>query len=241
MNKFMQFIFIILFICILFYIIFINYNFENEKKCIMKNTDIDDIYVIKRTPEYLKMINNMIDEKKFLLDNNELNIIKKPQQIFKLSDNNKNIVNISKNIYEDCKTDININDFNDITSDNNIDTSDDEYNKIYNLLKDDIQNITTPNESNIAILKNNLPFSKNYLKNYYKDFYGNIITSNLSDYFSAYYTLIDADDKYGFPVKTKIGKSNFIIPDQYKNESNFTNAYNIDWSRIINPIGYSML
>lgn len=36
-----------------------------------------------------------------------------------------------------------------------------------------------------------------------------------------------------------MGNSNFIIPDQYNYDNKFTNAYNIDWNRIINPIGYS--
>lgn len=77
------------------------------------------------------------------------------------------------------------------------------------------------------------------MKNYYQDLYGNKIDADLQDYFVAYYTLINNDDNVGLPVNTLIGTSDFIIPDQYKYDSGFTNAYNIDWNRIINPIGYS--
>jgi hypothetical protein len=68
------------------------------------------------------------------------------------------------------------------------------------------------------------------------DIYGNKVESNLLDYFSDYYTNInnDKDDK-SIPVKTLIGKPNFIIPDQYNIEKYLTNAYNVDWSRIVNP------
>ena len=115
---------------------------------------------------------------------------------------------------------------------NLIDVSDNEYNKIKTKLKDDVNKLIGPNCSNVGVLKNNIPFATNYLKNYYKDIYGNRIEADLSDYFTAYYTLINSDENVGFPVNTQIGHSNFIIPDQYNYDSNFTNAYNIDWDRI---------
>jgi len=89
-----------------------------------------------------------------------------------------------------------------------------------------------------------------YLKNYYLDIFGNNVESNLSDYFANYQTIINDNDykctkfKNGkckmqlsscVPVKTTKGNNNMIIPDQYDTNKYLTNAYNIDWSRIINP------
>ena len=90
--------------------------------------------------------------------------------------------------------------------------------------KNDINIITEPNCTNIGVLKNNIPFSKNYLKNYYKDLYGNRVEAELIDYFTAYYTLINSDDNIGLPVNTQIGHSNFIIPEQYKYDSKFNDC-----------------
>ena len=58
----------------------------------------------------------------------------------------------------------------------------------------------------------------------------------MTDYFADYYTNINTKDpKEAIPVDTLKGNSNFIIPDQYHIQNKFTNAYNIDWSRIVDP------
>ena len=245
MYELLTKIIIILFILGVSYLIFnvytYNYNLS-QKKCELENFDIDDLIVIKRTPEYSKLINKLVDEKSFIFNDQQLKSLKNPQQIFKLSNNNEDIKNISDIVYNDCNKELEF--FNNTSiydySDNNINLSNNEYEQIKNKLKNDINIITEPNCTNIGVLKNNIPFSKNYLKNYYKDLYGNRVEAELIDYFTAYYTLINSDDNIGLPVNTQIGHSNFIIPDQYKYDSKFTNAYNIDWSRIINPNGYSM-
>ena len=254
-NIFVKILFIV-FICVIIYII---YNFFYEQylrenlKCNLNEYNIDDLIVIKRTPEYSKLINGLIDKKSFIFSENQLNVLKNPQQIFNVSNekNDKiNISNISDNIYIDCKNQLKNNTFD---FDNNIDKIDkienfnnstkdissDEYINIKNMLENDIKQLIGPNCFNTGVLKQNMPLIKNYLKNYYQDLYGNKISADLSDYFTAYYTLINNDDDVGLPVNTLIGNSNFIIPDQYNHDSHFTNAYNIDWSRIINPIGYS--
>lgn len=245
MYELLTKIIIILFILVLCYLIFSIYTYNynlSEKKCQLENFNIDDMMVIKRTPEYSKLINKLIDEKSFIFNEDQLKALKNPQQIFKLSNNNKDIKNISDIVYTDCNKELdffkNLNTYEYL--DNNIDPFDNEYEQIKHKLKKDINIITEPNCTNIGVLKNNIPFSKNYLKNYYKDLYGNRIEAELSDYFTAYYTLINLDDNVGLPVNTQIGHSNFIIPDQYDYDNKFTNAYNIDWSRIINPIGYSI-
>ena len=269
-NIFVKILFII-FIGVVIYVI---YNFFNEKysrenlKCNLNNYDIDDLVVIKRTPEYSELIDGLINEKSFIFSDKQLNVLKNPQQIFNVANDNYkqvlshqledklNISNISDDIYINCKKQLKDNtfDFNDTNTDNNvgvmnvenfdnfdnsIDVSSKEYTDIKNMLKNDIKQLIGPNCFNTGVLKQNVPLISNYLKNYYQDIYGNKIDASLSDYFTAYYTLINNDDNVGLPVNTLIGKSNFIIPDQYNYDSHFTNAYNIDWNRIINPIGYS--
>jgi hypothetical protein len=303
-NIFIKILFLI-FIGVIVYLI---YNFFNEeklkknKKCDIGNYDydIDNLIVIKRTPEYSKLIDNLIDEKSFIFSDDQVKVLKNPQQIFNVHINGKNnndISNISDDVYLTCKNELDKNtfdfndkntfdfndkntfdfndkntfdfndkntfDFNDKNnsvgsnsnnfsnsknsenfenfnnSENLIDVSDKEYTDIKTMLKNDISRLVGANCFNTGVLKQNIPLIKNYLKNYYQDLYGNKIDANLMDYFVAYYTLINNDDDVGLPVNTLIGTSDFIIPDQYKYDGGFTNAYNIDWNRIINPMTYS--
>lgn len=262
MSEIFQKILILIFFLGILYLIYNLYYSEYNlfhTKCNLENFNIDDLVVIKRTPEYAKYIDKLIDEKSFIFNEQQLNVLKNPQQIFNLSGGQNNIKNISDIVYTNCNkeleffnninNDIN-NDFNNDINNNNykykndiVDTDNDQFENIKNKLKKDIEMIIEPNCTNVGVLKNNIPFSKNYLNNYYKDLYGNRIEADLTDYFVAYYTLINNDDNIndvGFPVNTQIGHSNFLIPEQYNYDSKFTNAYNIDWNRIINPIGYSM-
>ena len=263
-NIFVKIIFLI-FIGVIIYLV---YNFFNQRylqenlKCNINDYNIDDLVVIKRTPEYSKLINGLVDEKSFIFSDEELKVLKNPQQIFNVStninnpndlNNSINISNISNDVYIKCADELGKNsfDFNNIVNNHNesvnhnenfnnvIDMSDNEYIDIKNMLKNDINQLIGPNCFNTGVLKQNIPLINNYLKNYYQDLYGNKINANLKDYFIAYYTLINNDNDVGLPVDTLLGTSNFIIPDQYKYDSHFTNAYNIDWNRIINPISYS--
>ena len=264
-NIFIKILFFI-FIGVIIYLI---YNFFNQQylqenlKCDIDNLDIDDLVIIKRTPEYSKLIDGLIDEKSFIFSDDKLKVLKNPQQIFDISDNKNNKVNISNIsdiVYLNCGKQLvnntfdfnngenkeNKENFNSVNNIDNIYNTDDiidvssiEYTDIKNMLKNDIDKLIGPNCYNTGVLKKNIPLIKNYLKNYYQDLYGNKIDAELKDYFIAYYTLINNPDNVGLPVDTLIGTSDFIIPDQYKYDSHFTNAYNIDWNRIINPISYS--
>ena len=269
-NIFIKILFF-LFIGVIIYLI---YNFFYQKNlteiipCKINDYDIDDLVVIKRTPEYSKLIDDLIDEKSFIFTDKQLKVLKNPQQIFDVSNNKDsklNISNISDTVYLNCKNELKKNtfDFDDNINNNNTNIkesydnlenlSDSEYDKIKNIFKNDIKkllglseshknskgNFIEPNCFNTGIIKQNIPLINNYLKNYYQDLYGNKIDAELKDYFIAYYTLINENDNVGLPVNTLIGTSNFIIPDQYNYDSHFTNAYNIDWNRIINPISYS--
>jgi hypothetical protein len=223
----------------LIYQVYINQYNLNHGECNIDNFDIDDLVVIKRTPEYSSLINGLVDKKSFIFTDEQLKVLKNPQQIFNVKNNQQDIKNISGIVYTNCegKFDSPVNnDFND----NPIDLSNNEYAEIKTMLQNDIQQITEPNCFNTGVLRNDIPTVKNYLKNYYQDIYGNRIEANLLDYFVAYRTLINNEDNVGFPVNTQIGNSNFIIPDQFEYQNQLTNAYNIDWDRIINPLTYSM-
>lgn len=248
-DIFVKILFII-FIGVVIYIIYVFFNKQYLKenlKCNLNDYDIDDLVIIKRTPEYSKLIDGLIDEKSFIFSDKQINVLKNPQQIFNVDvKNNIDIKNISDDVYLNCKTQLKNNSFDFPHSDNNIenfdniiDVSNKEYMDIKNMLKNDIEQLIGPNCYNTGVLRQDIPTIKKYLNNYYQDLYGNKIVADLSDYFSAYYTMINNDDNIGLPVNTLIGNSNFLIPDQYKYDSHLTNAYNIDWNRIINPIGYS--
>ncbi len=238
--KILLFIFLLIVGYLIYKYYYNQYNLSHTA-CEIDNFDIDNLMVIKRTPEYSKLINKLIDEKSFIFNDEQIKVLKNTQQIFKVSNDGNEISNISDIVYTNCKNELDDSSFKDYNNENKIiDVSDNEYEKIKNELKNDISKLTEPNCTNVGVLQNNIPFAKNYLKNYYKDLYGNRVEADLADYFTAYYTLINSDENLGFPVNTQIGHSNFIIPDQYNYDSHFTNAYNIDWERIINPIGYSM-
>jgi hypothetical protein len=122
----------------------------------------------------------------------------------------------------------NLRDFHDnnLIKDSNI-----EYKNILNNMEKNINTLIPLSCDDVAVLNN-----PRYLKNYYLDIYGNNIESNLSDYFASYQTNINKKNEYQcVPVKTNKGNSNMIIPDQYNTNKYLTNAYNVDWSRIINP------
>ena len=151
-------------------------------------------------------------------------------------DKNDDVLNISEKIYLDCKKkfDSNLNNNKKIITKKYQNT---EYDQIKNKLDDDIVKSSSYKGNKIDVLEN-----KNYLKNYYFDIFGNRIESNLEDYFANYYLTIN--NEYGKEpkeaIKTNIieGSPYFIIPNQYNNNKHMTNAYNVDWSRIINPRTY---
>lgn len=223
----MKKIVIFLFIIILFFIVYIIN--KNIKK---KNTEpfnINQLEIIKRSPEKQKLIEKILKEKKEIFTDEEIKALENKFQFYDL--NNNKIMNITDEILKkenDKKTNNyqNIDENNNITIEGNIYT-----NPAYNDILNNLNDKNKISCQNIGVLKNPL-----YLKNYYYDMYGNKIKSSLKDYINDYYTRIDNDDNEGQKVEIIKGKNNFIIPDQYKKLKYLTNAYNIDWSRIINPL-----
>jgi hypothetical protein len=230
MNSYIKILLIIIIVFIILY--FINYNiYNNEKKCDLENFNIDDAVIINRSPEYSKLINKEIDNKEFLFTKKQLDILKNKQQIYEKKGNN--ITNISEKIFDTCKNDLDY---------YNQDYTPNVYNNYSNKLTDniikdmenDISNTVKPNCYNTEVLND-----EKYLNDYYLDVFGNNIKSDLKNYFTNYYTTINKNnDDEAIPVTTQIGKSDFLLPDQFNTEKEFTNAYNINWNRIINPLTY---
>jgi hypothetical protein len=165
-------LFILIIILIIIYNLLYKQPIEKfQSKNIPTNFNIDELEIIKRTPEYLKFIDNLINKKKDLFTDKELEILKKEYQFY--IKNNK-IQNISNNIYNNYlvndtdNDDIFSNEYDDSYEYNNI-----IYNKVYNNLKKDVKNINI-NKNDILVLNDD-----KYLKNYYWDMYGNKIKSNL--------------------------------------------------------------
>lgn len=239
-------IFLLIIILIVIYNFIMSIDPEKIKegyKCNLDKLDIDDLVIINRSPEYIKYINKLIDDKSFLFTDEQLKVLKNPTQFYSVDKESKNISNISGQFYVTCQDDLDTSvgktveyfeDLNDekLTAEDILDIdSSKEYEKIIKQFKNNIKNTIKPDCVNSCVFSD-----PKYLKNYYLDLYGNNVKSNLVDYFSDYYTNINNNEqKECIPVETLKGQSNFIIPDQYSIQNYFTNAYNVDWSRIVNP------
>ena len=123
----------------------------------------------------------------------------------------------------DPDEDVPINDIKLLENQNYFDTIANMNNKI---------NENKPNCDNIEVLKDT-----DYLKNYYIDIFGNKINAELKDYFSDYYAEINnnLDKDKCIKVNSKNIGNYMFIPDQFNTQKYLTNAYNIDYNKIINP------
>lgn len=210
-------------------------NIEKPKSENYCNLDIDNTKIIRRGDSYEKMINNLVDNKRELFNKNQINIMKNKNQYYDISDKD-NIKNISQKVYGDCKGKYSTALYNYENEKPEFPTET-IYNKIIDNLDDEISYASSYKDKNIPVLENEA-----YLRDYYFDIFGNRVMSDLKDYFANYYLTID--NKYGkepkeaIKVKVVEGKSDFIIPNQYDRTKHMTNAFNVDWSRIVNPITY---
>jgi hypothetical protein len=227
------YIFILAIIILSFYILFSdNKNTKTEDFC---DLDMNNIKIIRRGNSYEKLIDDLINKKKDVFSDDQMKIMRNKNQYYDV-EGTDNIKNISEKIYSDCKGKFasGLNNNGLITNKKYKNT---EYDGIVNKLNKDITEASSYKGQNIPVLEND-----NYLRNYYLDVFGNRIESTMDDYFANYYLTID--DEYGKIPKKEIkvgiieGDTNFIIPNQYENNKHMTNAYNVDWSRIINPITY---
>ena len=204
--------------------------------------NLDDIVVINRNPEQQKLVSELLDDKKLLYSKDEINILNNKIKFYNVKDGK--ITNISQNIidYENNNTMNPLNESNifnmvstKINNDNLSQSTIDKLNKISTVPSFQSNKTSTINNCDDIALSD---YScSNNLNNYYRDIYGNTIKSSMNDYISAYNTTIDETNaKKCIPVKTLKGKNDFIIPNQYDFEKYWTNAYNVDYSRVINPL-----
>ena len=226
---------LLIFIIIIMYILI-----NNEKK---ENVKLDDLKFIKRNKNYNNLIGNIINEKSILFDEKQIKSMKNSYQAYNI--NNGNINNITDKLNNNM-VDIHINGFK--GNGNNVISSVPQH-KISVPINNN-QYIDSENTKILNNLSYNFPTKINCdsvsindkrLDNYYYDLYGNRIKSTMNDYISAFNTLMDKDmgghnDKICIPVKTQKGQSSFIIPDMYEYNNKLTDAYNIDYTRVINPL-----
>jgi len=177
---------------------------QSNIKCNLENFDLDKIQIIKREPEYQRLINKLIDEKRFIFTDEEIKILKNKFQVYNITDND--IQNISKIIMLNCKNNL---DSMDKDNDNYKPTPEEqqdiyynimnnsEYNKIINNMNVDINDLYEPDCANTKFLKHNNQI------NYYYDLYGNNIQSDTKQYYANYYSTINSEDNRScIPVKT---------------------------------------
>jgi len=225
---------------LLFAIIYIIYksinNMENmnnvrDSNFNLQDQNIDNLFVIQRGKEYANYISNMYDDKKILFSDKELRDLKKKSQTYDITNIN-DPKNITVQITDALNKNDNLGNYNDFSNSNElIKDSNLEYVTILHNIDKDINKPVSFTCDDIAVLNN-----PRYLKNYYLDMFGNNVESNLEDYFANYQTIINnKNETKAIPVKTIKGNSNMIIPDQYNTNKYLSNAYNVDWSRVINP------
>jgi hypothetical protein len=265
-NLFITLIFLLSIIVIFTWIQSYDYKIkQSDKKCNLENFDIDKIHIIKRDPEYQRLINKLIDEKRYIFTDDELKILKNKFQIYNVTDSD--IQNITKIIMLNCKNKLNT------LSDDYIHTPEELQDVKYNILNNleysrILSNLDTKEKEFEELNCANTGFLKcNNQKNYYYDLFGNNIISDTAQYMANYYSTINSDDnEYCVPVKTVRAKkpsaynkndlpitdqpyfsnpfgiepldedyTDYIIPIQYYNDIQQTNIYNVDNSRVINP------
>ena len=217
-------IIILLILIIVFLVLFANYtNGEDKKNYKIK---LDDIEIIKRSPEYQKLINKLMSEKKELFTPEEIKAMKNKFQFYNTENGIDNISDEILKTFKDYD-----NEKIEITPEQNMYITETiNENPAYNAILNNIGQEYVSSCKDVEVLKN-----KSYLKNYYYDMEANRVQSNLKDYINDYQIQIDDNQRICQKVDTIKTKSGFIIPDQYPTLKYQTNAYNIDWGRIQNP------
>ena len=222
-------IIILLVLIIILFLLYYQYSYKKKDYDNIYKIKLDNIEIIKRTPEYQNLIDKLINDKKQLFTKEEIEAMKNKFQFY---NKEYGIDNISDEILSSFKDNNNNNNKNiENTPEENIHIEETiNENPAYNAILNTIGNKYIPSCKDVEVLKN-----KSYLKNYYYDMGANRIQSNLKDYVNDYQIQIDDNNRICQKVDSVKTKSGFIIPDQYPTLKYQTNAYNIDWGRIQNP------
>ena len=206
-------IIILLVLIIILFLLYYQYSYKKKDYDNIYKIKLDNIEIIKRTPEYQNLIDKLINDKKQLFTKEEIEAMKNKFQFY---NKEYGIDNISDEILSSFKDNNNNNNKNiENTPEENIHIEETiNENPAYNAILNTIGNKYIPSCKDVEVLKN-----KSYLKNYVND----------------YQIQIDDNNRICQKVDSVKTKSGFIIPDQYPTLKYQTNAYNIDWGRIQNP------
>lgn len=219
----------------------------SDSKC---NLDIDNLYILDRNKEYSKYINKLIDNNDNInYTDDEIKIMKNKHQFYNINNNN----NISNLVLGECKNSYDGDDIN-VSMKGGYDVGGGSYYGInsnvnggYNSdIKASIKGAGTYNKGALGtigsvgsvgstrLMDNDECINNGYLTDYYYDLEGNNIKSTLKEYINSY------ENNNCEPVKyNKVGNgsgSSMIIPDLYDINKNLTNAYDVNWSDVINPL-----
>ena len=164
-------IIILLIVIIVFLVLCAYYTNNGDKK--IYNIKLDNIEIIKRGPEYQKLINKLMSDKKELFTKEEM---KTMENKFQFYNTDNGIDNISDEILKTFK------DYDnkkiDISPEENIYIAETiNETPAYNAILKNIGQKYVSSCKDVEVLKN-----KSYLKNYYYDMDANRIQSNLKDY-----------------------------------------------------------
>ena len=208
---------IIFFIILVVLLIIYRNKIENYEK---NKLDVEDLSIIYRDKEKRNLISDLLENKRKYFTEDEIKALENKNQFFE-NDNN-----ITKNVLKIEQDKNPIEEKNDIGIIRTINT-----NPSFNVILNNFNEEKELDYADVEFLKNK---DQN---NYYYDIFGNRIKASMKDYFADYLTNIDVENpKVCIHVDIKQGESGMIIPDMYPLWKYQTNAYNIDWSRIINPM-----
>jgi hypothetical protein len=221
---------IILFLVVIIIICTRQYNykkepFKNNKKC---NLDIDNLYIYDRDNNYNKYVGKVIDENNNInYSKEEIEIMKNKHQFYNLDDK-KNISNL---VMGKCKN-----------SYGSYDIGGGSYfgynSNISGGFNSDVDEVMGFGDVKGSVIENENKNEKGIcdynLDNYYYDLKGNNIKSTLQEYRQ---NINNSEECIPITYTHEPKKiSDMIIPNTYNINKDLTNAYDVNWSKVLNPL-----
>jgi hypothetical protein len=221
---------------------------KSNDKC---NLDIDNLYIYDRDKNYNKYIGKVIDENNNInYSKEEIEIMKNKHQFYNLDDK-KNISNLvmgkCKNSYGDGSYDIGGGSYDIGSGSTDIDVSSYDlgggsyygYNSnVSGGFNSDIDEVMGYGDVKGSLIENENKNEKGIcdynLNNYYYDLKGNNIKSTLQEYRK---NINNSDECIPITYTNEPKKnSDMIIPNTYDINKDLTNAYDVNWSKVLNPL-----
>jgi endonuclease YncB( thermonuclease family) len=231
---------------------------RGDGKC---NLDIDNLYILDRNKEYSKYINKLVDNNDNInYTDDEIKIMKNKHQFYNIN-NNDNISNLvlgeCKNSYgygygaEGIDVNVSIEGGYDVGGGSYYGTNSNVSGGYNSDIKPSIKGAGTYSKGALetigsvgfaGLINNDDPvrastcadecITNGYLTDYYYDLEGNNIKSTLKEYVNS-----DENNICEPVTYNKAGSgSNMIIPDLYNINKNLTDAYDVNWSDVVNPL-----